>query len=256
MKEPSFDLTGKKALVTGGNTGIGLGIAKGLSMAGAAICIIGRTPAKNQAALAELQRIHPGCREYIFDLENLDQIDDQYAQISSDMGGIDILVNNAGLQHRERAETVSIEIFERIMRINVTAPFVLSQTFARERIRQGASGSVIMIGSLQSEASRPTTSPYTAAKGAIRQLVKALAVDWAQFGIRVNGIGPGYIQTEMTHPLWDDEEFSGWVISRTPLRRWGIPQDLAGAAVFLASDASAFVTGQILYMDGGWLAAL
>jgi len=143
MERPSFDLTGKKALVTGGNTGIGLAIAKGLSMAGAAVGIIGRRPAKNQAALAELQKIHPGCRQYTFDLENLDQIDDQYAQISSDMEGIDILVNNAGLQHRERADTVSIEIFERIMRINVMAPFVLSQSFARERIGQGKGGSII-----------------------------------------------------------------------------------------------------------------
>jgi gluconate 5-dehydrogenase len=130
----------------------------------------------------------------------------------------------------------------------------MSQCFARERIDAGGGGAIIMTASLMSEAARPTTSPYTAAKGGIRQLVRALAVDWAPHNIRVNGIGPGYIKTEMTRELVENEAFSEWVIHRTPLARWGEPGDFEGATVFLASDASAFVTGQILYVDGGWLA--
>jgi gluconate 5-dehydrogenase len=250
-----FDLSGKNALVTGGNTGIGLGIAKGLAQAGARVAIVGRDARKNEAALSALARIRPGCRQFIYDLEDAEGIPGCYERVSTEMGGIDVLVNNAGIQSRGRADQVPLTDFERVLRVNLTAPYVLSQSFAKERIEQAAQGGVIiMIASLMSEAARPTTSAYTAAKGGIRQLVRALAVDWAPFGIRVNGIGPGYIRTEMTRPLWEDEAFSQWVVGRTPLARWGLPEDFAGAAVFLTSDAARFITGQILYVDGGWLA--
>jgi gluconate 5-dehydrogenase len=169
-------------------------------------------------------------------------------------GGIDILVNNAGINIRGRAEDIALADFERVQRVNVTAPFVLSQCFARERIAAARPGSIVFTASLMSEAARPTTAPYTASKGGVRQLVRALAVDWAPHGIRVNGIGPGYIETEMTRPLRDQPEFDAWVRRRTPLGRWGRPDDFEGAVVFLASDAARFVTGQILYVDGGWLA--
>lgn len=249
-----FDLVGKRALVTGGNTGIGLGIARGLARAGAAVAIIGRNVENNESAAEELNGIQPGARHYVFDLQEIDAIPEKHAEISREMGGLDILVNNAGVTARGRADEIAPEDFEWVMRVNVTAPYVLSQAFARERMRQGREGAIIMIASLMSEASRPTTSAYTATKGAIRQLVRALAIDWAPFGIRVNGIGPGYIRTEMTRPLWEDEAFNDWVHGRTPLGRWGTPQDFEGAAVFLASQAARFVTGQILYVDGGWLA--
>ena len=252
MKE--FDLTGKKAFVTGGNTGIGLGIAKGLAKAGASIAICGRDAEKNQNALAELAKYRNDCKEYVFDFEQIHQINDLYQTVSCEMGGIDILINNAGIQYRGRADQIPIEAFNRVITINLTAPYVLSQCFARERISSKTSGSIIMIASLMSEAARKTTSPYTASKGGIRQLVRALAVDWAEFNIRVNGLGPGYIQTKMTEPLFNDNEFDTWVKQRTPLGRWGLPRDFQGAAVFLASEASSFITGQILYIDGGWLA--
>jgi gluconate 5-dehydrogenase len=255
MTESSiFDLTGKRALVTGGNTGIGLGIAKGLACAGATVAIAGRDAEKSRRALGELDAIRSGGKAFTFDLEESEGIPGFYADVSASLGGIDILVNNAGIQHRGRADLIEIADLNRVLRVNLVAPYVLSQCFARELIEDGRPGSIIMTASLMSEAARPTVSPYTASKGGIRQLVRALAVDWAEFGIRVNGIGPGYIHTDMNQPLIDDPEFSAWVIQRTPLGRWGAPADFEGIAVFLASDASRFVTGQIVYIDGGWLA--
>ncbi|MBN1639697.1 MAG: SDR family oxidoreductase [Anaerolineae bacterium] len=254
MGESAFDLTGRTALVTGGNTGIGLGIALGLARAGARVAITARNEARNRDALAQLLALRQGCQAFVHDLDDNDGIPEHYALVSREMGGIDILVNNAGMQCRGRADTIALEDLNQIIRVNLVAPYVLSQCFARSRIANGTPGSIIMIASLMSEAARPTTSAYTATKGGIRQLVRALAVDWAEFGIRVNGIGPGYIHTGMTQVLVDDPEFDAWVKRRTPLGRWGTPDDFAGAAVFLASEASRFVTGQILYVDGGWLA--
>jgi gluconate 5-dehydrogenase len=250
-----FDLSGKVVLVTGGNTGIGLGLARGIARAGGNVAIAGRSDEKNALALSELRASGVRCEAFTFNLEDTAGLPAFYARVCAAMGGVDVLVNNAGIQRRGRADQIAVEDFERVMRVNVTAPYVLSQCFARERIARNSPGCIVFVASLMSEASRPTTSPYTASKGAIRQLVRALAVDWAPFGIRVNGIGPGYIETEMTRPLVQDPDFSAWVQKRTPLGRWGQPSDLAGAVVFLAADASAFITGQILYVDGGWLAA-
>ena len=250
----AFELTGKTAFVTGGNTGIGLGIAKGLARAGAAVAIAGRDEAKSHRALDELAALRPGCAAFSFDLEESEGIPAFYAEVSKEMGGIDVLVNNAGIQHRGRADTIELADLNRVLNVNLVAPYLLSQCFAREHIANGTPGSILMTASLMSEAARPTVSPYTASKGGVRQLVRALAVDWAPFGIRVNGIGPGYIHTDMNQPLIDDPEFNAWVIKRTPLGRWGTPEDFEGIAVFLASDASRFVTGQIFYIDGGWLA--
>ncbi len=249
-----YSLAGRKALITGGNSGIGLGIAKGLARAGARVAISGRDAAKNARALTELNALQPDCHAAVFDLADTKGIAGFYDAITAAMDGIDILVNNAGIQCRGRADEIAIDDFNHILAVNLTAPYVLSQCFARERIRDEQPGSLIMIASLMSEAARPTTSPYTATKGGIRQLVRALAVDWAPFNIRVNGLGPGYIQTPMTQVLVDNSEFDAWVKKRTPLGRWGAPDDFEGGAVFLASDASRFVTGQILYVDGGWLA--
>lgn len=248
-----FSLAGKTALVTGGNGGIGLGIAKGLARAGAAVAIAGRNKGKNEKALKELKKLKKDCRSFTVYLGQTEKLKSFYKRVSKAMGGIDILINNAGITFRGRADETPAETFEEVQKINVTAPFVLSGAFAKERMREKKPGSIIITASLMSESSRPTTSAYTASKGAVRQLIKALAIDWAEFNIRVNGIGPGYIQTELTRPLYEDEEFDGWVKKRTPVGRWGAPDDFEGAAVYLASDASSFVTGQILYVDGGWL---
>jgi len=254
MDFTQFKLEGKKAFITGGNTGIGLGIAKGLARAGATVGISGRNKEKNIKALSEIKEIGNEAHEFVFDLAQTEKIEPFYNDVISEMGGVDILVNNAGIQRRGRADEISIDDFNEVIKVNLTAPYVLSQCFARERIKSKQEGSIIMIASLMSEASRPTTSPYTASKGGIRQLVRSLAIDWASFGIRVNGLGPGYIHTDMTQPLIDNKEFDTWVKGRTPLGRWGEPQDFEGGAVFLASQASKFITGQILYVDGGWLA--
>jgi gluconate 5-dehydrogenase len=249
-----FDLTGKTALVTGGNGGIGLGMARGLAGAGAAVAIMARDREKNASALQVLQALQPDCQSFIFDLAQTADIRAAYDRVSTAMGGIDILVNNAGTQCRGRADRIDLDDFEYLVKINVTAVYALAQCFARERMAKGLGGSIIMTASLMSEASRRDNSAYTATKGAIRQLVRALAVDWAPFDIRVNGIGPGYVRTELTRALWEDEDFDQWVEARTPMGRWARPDDYRGAAVFLASKAAAFVTGQILYVDGGWLA--
>ncbi|MBI3986217.1 MAG: SDR family oxidoreductase [Lentisphaerae bacterium] len=250
-----FDLSGHTALVTGGNTGIGLGMALGLAGAGARVAVVGRDPDKNKAALKMLRPVNRSAAAFVFDLKAISGIPAFFKSVSRRLGGIDILVNNAGVQCRGRADRVPIAAFEKTVRLNLTAPYALAQCFARERMAAGKPGCILFTASLMSEAARPTTSAYTATKGAIRQLVKALAVDWAPHGIRVNGIGPGYIRTEMTRPLFEDPAFDEWVRKRTPQGRWGTPDDLGGVAVFLASEAARFITGQIVYVDGGWLAA-
>lgn len=250
----TFSLQRRTALITGGNSGIGFGIAAGMARAGARVAILARNADRNRKAVATLNRIRKGCRGFEADLSRVDSIRAAYAAASKAMGGFDILVNNAGINIRTSAEEVTFDDWNATMTLNLAAPMFLSQCFARERIARKKGGSIIFTASLMSEAARPTTAAYAASKGGVRQLVKALAVDWAKHGIRVNGIGPGYIQTELTRPLHQDAEFSAWVKKRCPLGRWGTPDDLAGAAVFLASDAAAFITGQILYVDGGWLA--
>lgn len=252
MNLNGFPLKGKKALVTGGNTGIGLGLAMGLARAGATVAIVGRSAAKNRAALKLLPSHSLAFKA---DLSRSSGIPILYRAISKALGGVDILVNNAAIQCRGRADTIALKDFEAIHDINVTAPFFLAQCFAKERMARKLPGALLFTASLMSEAARPGTAAYTSTKGAIRQMIKALAVDWAPFNIRVNGIGPGYIKTEMTRSLYSNPEFDAWVKKRTPLGRWGEPNDLAGAAVFLCSDAARFITGQILYVDGGWLAA-
>ncbi len=251
-----FDLTGKVALVTGASRGLGQTLAEGLVDFGADVVLV----ARNREALERVagRVAHKRRRAWVFpfDLSRVDEIPELYRRIVEATGGVDVLVNVAGIQRRALAKDISLEDWRAVLEVNLTAVFALSQAFARERISSGKPGNIVNIGSLMCEGHRPTTVAYTVSKGGIRQLTRALAVEWAQHGIRVNAIAPGYFATEMTRPLQENPELDAWVKRRAPLGRWGQPEELVGAAVFLASEASSYVTGHILFVDGGWLANL
>jgi gluconate 5-dehydrogenase len=248
-----FNLTGKRTLVTGGSRGIGLGIATALAEAGADIVLVSRQSKGLEEASDQLSNTNRQISTYPFDMNQTEEIGSFFKKISEETGGIDILVNNAGGTRRGAAESISAEDWQFVINLNLTSVFKMSQEFAKERIKTKQKGKIINIASLMSELVRAGNSPYAASKGGIRQLTKALAVDWAEYGINVNAIGPGYIQTELTKPLWEDEDFDKWVLGKTPMGRWGYPEDLGHTAVFLASPAADFITGQIIYVDGGFV---
>jgi gluconate 5-dehydrogenase len=248
-----FRLDGKISLVTGGSKGIGFGIARALAEAGVDIVLIARNESDLGQAGDKISQTGRRVWTYSFDMSKTEKIDDLFATIVKDTGGVDILVNNAGGTRRGPAETITTEDWNYVINLNMTAVFTLCKAFANERIKSGKKGKIINIASLMSETIREDNAPYAASKGGIRQLTKALAVDWAKYQINVNAIGPGFIQTDLTRPLWENEEFNKWVKWKTPLARWGSPEDLGSAAVYLASSASDFVTGHILYIDGGLL---
>jgi gluconate 5-dehydrogenase len=249
-----FRIDNKIVLISGGSKGIGLGIAKAMAKAGAEIVLVARNKANLEQAVELLSQI--GCRisSYSFDMSQVEKIDELFGKIINDTGGIDILVNNAGGTRRGPAEKLSMEDWNFIINLNLTAVFKLCQVFAKERIKAGEKGKIINIASMMSETVREDNAPYAASKGGIRQLTKALAVDWAPYQINVNAIGPGFIRTDLTRRLWENEKFNKWIEWKIPAGRWGNPEDLGNAAVYLASPASDFVTGHILYVDGGLLA--
>jgi gluconate 5-dehydrogenase len=248
-----FRLDGKRGLVTGGSRGIGFGIAKALAEAGADIALVARSEDQLREARERLEATGRRIWLFPFDMGQVDGIDELYARITAETGGIDILINNAGGTRRGPAESMSSEDWDFVINLNLTSVFTLCRAFARQRIESGNPGKIVNIASLMSESVREQNAPYAASKGGIRQLTKALAVDWARYGINVNAIGPGYIRTELTQSLWTDDKFDQWVRERTPAGRWGSPEDLAYAALFLVSPASDFITGHILYVDGGFL---
>ena len=248
-----FRLDDKVALVTGGSKGIGFGIAKALAEAGATLALVARDKKTLDESRDKLSATGRQVRVYAFDMSSTDSIGDLFAEVAGDTGGTDILVNNAGGTRRGPADTLTAEDWNFVINLNMTATFTLCQQFARERIKSRKRGKIINIASLMSETVREDNAPYAASKGGIRQLTKALAVGWAKHHINVNAIGPGFIQTDLTKPLWEDESFNKWIKWKTPWARWGKPEDLGNAAVYLASPASDFVTGHILYVDGGLL---
>ena len=257
MESNLFNLSGKTALVTGGGRGIGLAIAKGLAEYGADVAITARSKEQLEAAA---RQIHADTGRKIwtftFDLGNIEGIDDFFENVIAETKGIDILVNCAGTTIRGPAEDVDLKTWNQVIEVNLTSAFVLSQAFCRHRKKTNKPGRIINIGSLTCHGARPTTAAYASSKGGLLMLTKTLAVEWAKYNINVNAIGPGYIATELTEPLRTDEDLNRWVLSKTPLGRWGQPDDLIGTAVLLASRAGEFITGQIIYVDGGWLALL
>lgn len=246
-----FDITGRRALVTGASRGIGRRLAEGLAAAGCEVTVVARSPqpleeARRAIAAATGARVHA----VAFDATQPAQVAAGVASAVEVMGGLDVLVNNAGMQFRAPITEFPDEQWHRLLETNVSTAFYASREVARTMIPQG-SGKIVNICSVQSELARPAIAPYSATKGALKMLTKGLCADLGPHGIQVNGLAPGYFDTELTAALVADAEFSAWVARRTPAGRWGQLDDLVGTLLFLSSRASDFVTGQIVYVDGG-----
>ncbi|UVC07882.1 SDR family oxidoreductase [Rhizobium sp. TH2] len=255
MTSKLFDLTGRIALVTGSTQGLGLAMAEGLAVHGATVIINGRNPNRLAKVIETMQRMGIAMRGSLFDVTDRRQIDNGIESIETHVGPIDILINNAGMQHRAPLEDFPIDKWDELIRTNISSIFHVSQSVARRMIPRGR-GKIINIGSVQSELARPSIAPYTMTKGAVKNLTRGMCTDWAKHGLQVNGIGPGYFKTPLNQALVDSEEFSDWLRKRTPAARWGEAEELVGAAVFLASNASSFVNGHMLYVDGGITASV
>src|SRR3954470_5689144 len=250
-----FDLTGRTALVTGSSRGLGLSIAEGLGAAGAALVLNGIDRERLSRTADALRNKGLDVREAPFDVCDEAAVRAAFAQLDADGVAVDILVNNAGIQHRQPMLELSTDNWRRVIETNLTSAFVVGREAARRMVPRGY-GKIINIGSLTSEVARATITPYTVAKGGIKMLTRGMAAEWAASGIQANAIGPGYMLTDMNEALINDPKFDAWVKSRTPSRRWGKPEELVGAAVFLASSASDYVNGQIIYVDGGMVSVL
>ena len=251
----TFRLDGRLALVTGSSAGIGLALAQGLAQAGARIVLNGRGADKLAQVAATLRAEGHEVHERVFDVTDRAAVAAAVAGIEADIGPIEILVNNAGIQRRAPFHEFAPGDWAELMRTNLDSVFYVGQAVAQAMVTRQR-GRIINICSVQSELGRPGIAPYTASKGAVKMLTKGMAIDLGPHGINVNGLGPGYFKTELNQKLVDDPTFSAWLINHTPSRRWGDVEDLAGAAVYLASDASRFVNGHILYVDGGVTATL
>ena len=246
-----FGLTGRRALVTGSSQGIGLTLARGLAQAGAAVVLNGRDAAKLEQAADALRSEVPQAdiATLVFDVTDHDAVRAAVDGFEEKTGAIDILVNNAGMQHRSPLEDFPSDRFEALLQTNVASVFHVGQACARHMIARGA-GKIVNICSVQTALARPGIAPYTATKGAVGNLTKGMATDWAKHGVQCNAIAPGYFDTPLNAALVADPDFSAWLENRTPAGRWGQTEELVGACVFLSSSASSFVNGHVLYVDG------
>lgn len=250
-----FDLSNQRALITGSSKGIGYALAKGLGHAGARIILNARDETRLASAADTLRSEGITCDTLSFDVTDHDTVRKAIDGYESTHGAIDILVNNAGMQHRGPLEEFDIGDFERLMATNVTSVFNVGQAVALHMIGRRR-GKIINICSVQTALARPGIAPYTASKGAVANLTKGMATDWAKHGLQINGIAPGYFKTELNAALVADADFSDWLSKRTPAGRWGDVEELVGACLFLGSAASSFVNGHVLYVDGGITASL
>ncbi|MBU6534706.1 glucose 1-dehydrogenase [Streptomyces sp. NPDC057245] len=256
MSHPVFDITGRTALITGSSRGIGKALARGLLEAGCTVVLNGRDTVALEAAGEELDgefsgRVHRAA----FDVTNSAAVETCVAAVEEQVGPLDILVNNTGVQQRAPFTEFTDEQWHRLLDTNLTGAFLVGRAVARRMTPRGR-GKIVNICSLQSETVRPGIAPYSATKGALKMLTKGMCADLGPHGIQVNGIGPGYFATDLNAALVADDDFSAWVRGRTPAGRWGEVEDLVGALLFLASPASDFVSGQVLYVDGGMLSVL
>jgi gluconate 5-dehydrogenase len=250
-----FDLGGRIALVTGSTSGLGRAIARGLGAAGARIVVNGRNEARLAATVAAYREAGIEAHPFRFDVTSEAEVNGAVAEIEREVGPIDILVNNAGIQRRAPIAEMSLATWEEVLRHNLTGVFLVARAVAPHMIARRR-GKIVNIASLTSEVARKTIAPYAASKGGVRQLTRTMCVEWAPHNIQVNAIGPGYFRTELNTTLYEDRAFNDWVCGRTPAGRWGEPEELVGAAIFLSSAASDFMNGQVVYVDGGMLAAL
>jgi gluconate 5-dehydrogenase len=252
---PLFDLTGRTALITGSSQGLGLTLARGLAQAGATIVLNARNRDKLAAAVAQLKSEGFTVEGAAFDVTDSKQIAEGLAEIAGRVPQIDILVNNAGIHRRAPLDQMEEAHWREVIDTNLTSAFLVSRAIAPRMIER-KQGKIINICSLMSELGRPTTGNYAAAKGGLKMLTRAMATEWSKHNVQANGIGPGYFLTDMTRSLAENPDFNKWICGRTPAGRWGDPAELVGAAVFFASAASNFVSGQILYVDGGLMSAI
>ncbi|WP_134681959.1 SDR family oxidoreductase [Paracoccus ravus] len=255
MSTQLFDLSGRTALITGSSRGLGRAMAEGMAAAGAHVILNGVNAARLDEAVAELQGKGLNVSALAFDVTDEAAIKAAFARLDAQGVAVDILVNNAGIQFRKPMLELETADWQRVIDANLTSAFVIGREAARRMASRGQ-GKIINIGSLTSELARATIAPYTVAKGGIKMLTKAMAAEWGALGIQANAIGPGYMVTDMNAALIANPDFDAWVKARVPMRRWGQPDELAGVVIFLASRASNYVSGQIIYADGGMVSVL
>lgn len=250
-----FDLSGKVALVTGSSRGLGKSMAIGLAQAGATVVLNATSRERLTAAAAEMRAAGHTVHEALFDVTDEAAVTAAFERLDGEGIAVDILVNNAGIQYRKPLIDLTTPEWQRVIDTNLTSAFVVGRTAAKRMLARG-SGKIINMGSLTCEVARPTIAPYAVSKSGIKMLTKQMAAEWAAGGIQTNGIGPGYMVTDMNEALLNNPEFDAWVKARTPSRRWGQPEELVGAVIFLASSASNYVNGQMLYIDGGLVSVI
>ncbi len=251
-----FSLEGRTALITGSSRGLGEGIASGFAAAGARVVLNGTDATRVRESAQALRALGHTVFEAPFDVCNESAVVSAFETLDREGVEVDILVNNAGIQFRKPMVELALADWQRVIDVNLTSAFLVGREAARRMIARQRGGKIVNIASLTSEGARATVAPYTAAKGGIKMLTRAMTAEWAIHGIQANAIGPGYMATEMNTALMNDPKFDAWVKDRTPAQRWGKPDELVGAAIFLASRASNFVNGQVVYVDGGFLAVL
>ncbi len=251
-----FDLSGKRALITGATHGLGMAMAKALAAAGAEIIVNGTTPPRLEAAVEEYKSAGYKAHGFLFDVTDEAAAKAHVDRIEKEIGPINILVNNAGIIKRIPLKDMEVDEFRQVVDVDLVGPFIMAKQVVGHMIKRDE-GKIINICSMMSELGRDTVGAYAAAKGGLKMLTRNMATEWARYGIQANGIGPGYFATSQTAPIRvDGHPFNDFIIQRTPAGRWGDPEDLAGTTVFLASKASDFVNGQIIYVDGGILATI
>jgi gluconate 5-dehydrogenase len=250
-----FSIEGKRILITGSSSGIGYVLAEGLAAAGALVILNGRTKEKVDSAIQSISNQGFKVNGFVFDIIDSAEVEHNIAKIENSLGKIDVLVNNAGIQQRGALEEFKLSDWNNILNINLTGAFIVSKEVVKGMIKR-KSGKIINICSLQSKLARPSIAPYAAAKGGLKMLTRAMANEWAKHNIQVNGIAPGYFKTPMTKALYENPEFDNWLCKRTPANRWGDPKELIGTLIYLSSEASSFVNGQIIFVDGGITACI